>query len=215
MQFNVGRVTLQVSPLFLVIAILAGWLVGRQVASTELIAVQAMPDPMDYRAFTAWLDDSPWSAVPTHPTLPWVLVAGFGVAFVYFLSVLAHELGHLAVARALGFDVDAIVFDFAGGFVEIADEDRPTAGKLAAIVGAGPLVTAVLAYGTWATLRALEWPLIGSPDLEASASVAAGAVLSAAFVINCTALVVNLLPFRILDGGQLLVATRMRIARGW
>jgi Zn-dependent protease len=136
-----------------------------------------------------------------------------GVALVYFLSVLAHELGHLVAARAVKVDVTAVQLNFVGGFVEMHDDDRMTAGRLATIVGAGPLVTAFIALAGWAALRVLGWPLTGAPDLNTSAGVAIGRVLSSAFVINLAALVLNLLPLRGLDGGHLLTAARLRVRR--
>jgi peptidase M50-like protein len=132
----------------------------------------------------------------THPSTGWVLAAGLGVALVYFLSILAHELGHLIAARAVKIDVAAVQLNFAGGFVEMHDDDRLTAGRLAAIVGAGPLVTAFIVLAAWAALRKLGWPLTATPDLNTSAGVAIGRILSSAFVINLAALVLNLLPLR-------------------
>jgi len=55
----------------------------------------------------------------TRPSTGWVVVAGVGVALVYGLSVLAHELGHLAAARLVGVEVAAIELHAAGGFVEM------------------------------------------------------------------------------------------------
>jgi Zn-dependent protease len=177
---TVAGVPLRVSTTFAAVAILIGWHAGRDVASTPFVDL-----PEDLRDVRESLTpgDPLLGTTVSHPSIGWVLAAGLGAALVYFLSVLAHELGHLTVARAVGVDVSAIELGFAGGFVEMHDDDRLTAGRLAAIVGAGPLVTAVLALASWLTLEALG---------------------------------LNLLPFRPLDGGQLLVAARLRLRRqGW
>ena len=57
------------------------------------------------------------------------------------------------------------------------------------------------------------WPLTGMPDVQSSAGVTAGCILASMFLINSVALAVNLLPFRPLDGGQLLTAARLRLSR--
>ena len=199
----------RVSPLFVVVAGYIGWRAGRDVASIPFIHVPAMPE--DLRELAAWLQThDPMAYTTTHPSTGWAIAAGLGVALVYALSILAHELGHYAAARAFDVEVTAVQLDFAGGYVEMEDDDRLTAGRMAAIVAAGPLVTALLALGAWIALRTLGWPLMDTPDLETSAGVVAGRILSAVFMINAVALAVNLLPVRPLDGGQLLAAVRSR-----
>jgi Zn-dependent protease len=211
---TVAGAPLRVSPTFLAIAILFGLFTGRDVAHTQFVAFPVMPSG-DWRAMGAWLEThDPLAGTITHPAAMWTLVAGLGGALVYFLSILAHELGHLAAARVVGVDVIAIELDYAGGFVEMDDDDRLTAGRLGAVIGAGPLVTALITLVTWAALELLGWPLTGMPDLNTGAGVTAGRILSLAFVINLGMLALNLLPFRSLDGGQLLAAARLRLARG-
>jgi membrane-associated protease RseP (regulator of RpoE activity) len=61
--------------------------------------------------------------------------------------------------------------------------------------------------------RKLGWPLTDMPDLQTSAGVTAGRIPVSAFWINVVALAVNLLPFRTLDGGQLLTAMRLWVSR--
>ena len=148
-----------------------------------------------------------------HPSIAWALATGLAVALVYALSIIAHELGHLLAARQSGVAVSTVVLHLFGGHVEMEDEDRLTAGRLAWIAGAGPLVTAALALASGAAIAALGWPFAGSPYSESGAEVAAGQTLSSAFAINVFALVMNLLPVRMLDGGQLLAATRLWRAR--
>ncbi len=74
------------------------------------------------------------------------------------------------------------------------------------MVVAGPLVTALLALASFGVLRTIG-------ETESAARVFFEHVFGAAFVLNAIALAVNLLPIRPLDGGQLLLAARLRLAR--
>jgi Zn-dependent protease len=147
------------------------------------------------------------------PTLGWIVATMVGVALVYTLSILAHELGHLLAARRRGVEFIAVALRPFGGYAEQGDDEPLTAGTLAAIGGAGPLVTAILTLASGALLLALGWPLTGWPDTQSGAAMAAGAALYACFVVNWVGLVVNLLPFRWLDGGLLLAAAQIRLGR--
>jgi Zn-dependent protease len=155
----------------------------------------------------------PLQSPATHPSIGWALATGLAVALAYALSIIAHELGHLLAARQSGFGVSAVVLHLFGGHVEMDDDDRLTAGRLAWIAGAGLLVTAALALAAGVAIAALGWPFSGSPYSESSADVAAGQILSSVFAINAFALVMNLLPVRMLDGGELLAAARLWRAR--
>jgi len=139
-----------------------------------------------------------------HPSTGWAIAAGLGVALAYFLSILLHELGHYLTARALRVRASGIQLDFAGGFVSLGDET--TAGRFAAIVAAGPLVTGALALGSFAALKAFGWPLLDTPFEKTGAAVVAGEILSYVLFLNTIAFVLNLLPLPSLDGGKLLRA---------
>lgn len=208
---TVGGAPVYTTGAFLAVAIVLGVFAGSDVSgailTAQMPAAGASIDEL-IRVFEA-------SGAPESPSFGWVLGAGFGVAVVYMLSIFLHELGHLVAARLAGVDVSAMHLHVAGGHVDIDDDDRLTAARLAAIAGAGPLVTAGLVLAAGVALTILGWPLSRSPASETSAAIAIGRVLSAAFVINAIALVVNLLPIRALDGGQLLAAGRLwRSRRG-
>lgn len=202
---SIAGVPLHVTGTFIAVAIVLGFFAGRDVASTSLIDLPSLGS-LD-EALRAFEPGGPAVTV-TKPSSGWVVAAGLGVALVYALSVLAHELGHLTAARLVGIDVAAVQLHAAGGFVEM-DDDRLTAGRLAWIAGAGPLVTSVLALVAGVLLTALGWSLTGVPASETGGGVALGRVLSAAFMINFLGLVINLLPVRALDGGHLLAAARL------
>lgn len=189
-----------------------GFRAGQDVANVRFADAPVMPE--DWRELAPWLEThDPFDITLIQPSTGWVIAAALGVALVYVLSVVAHELGHLAAARAHKVEVTAVELNFAGGYVEMHDDDRLTAGKLATIVAAGPLVTALVALGAWIALCTLGWPLTGTPDLQTSPGVTAGRILASAFLINVVALAVNLLPIRRLDGGLLLSAARLRVSR--
>lgn len=208
---TIAGVPLRATEWFLGIAVVFGVLAGLDVADARLVIVPEINSLEDgMRAF------EPGSVLWNPPEVPasWAVLAGLGVALAYALSILAHELAHLAAARACGVDVSAVTLEFWGGFVEIDDDERLTAGRLALIAGAGPLVTALVLLSLAAALTAAGWPLVGATAADTGAEVALGRVLSGAFLLNAVALAINLLPVRPLDGGHLLAALRLRGARG-
>jgi len=186
-----------------------GFLAGRSVRNAPLAPDLPAPNASLAEHLRALGPGGPLQSAAAHPSIGWALVTGLAVALVYALSIIAHELGHLLAARQSGIAVSAVVLHLFGGHVEIDDDDRLTAGRLAWIAGAGPLVTAALALACGVAIATLGWPFAGAPDSESAAEVAAGRTLSAAFAINALALATNLLPVRMLDGGQLLAAARL------
>lgn len=198
---------------FAAAAIVLGVLAGRDVAKDNLAPDLPGPDASLAESLRVFDPGGPFLSPAAHPSIGWAIVTGLAVALVYALSVLAHEFGHLFAARQAGVKVTAVVLHLFGGHVEVQDDDHLTAGRLAWVAGAGPLVTAALALAAGAALVTLGWPMTSSPYSESGAEIAAGRVLSAVLGLNVFALVVNLMPMRILDGGQLLAAARMWRAR--
>jgi Zn-dependent protease len=131
-------------------------------------------------------------------------LVAFGIAVMLAISLLAHELGHVAMCLALGMRVRRVVIFLLGGVSEIEEEARrPREEYLIAI--AGPLVTLLLA-GVGGAL----YPLTRS-----------GTVLHLVLLwlawSNLLVLGFNLLPGLPLDGGKVLRAgvwqvTRSRLA---
>jgi Zn-dependent protease len=119
------------------------------------------------------------------------------LAFLYAVllagCVLAHELGHTAVARHLGLPVRRVVIFLLGGVSEIEhDPDRPRDEFL--VAGAGPLVSAVLtvvSFGLYQVLAHNSLP---------------GVLVALLIWGNLVVTVFNLLPGLPLDGGRLLRA---------
>ncbi|MEV4423195.1 site-2 protease family protein [Patulibacter sp. NPDC049589] len=203
-----------------VLPVLAGIVAFRQVRDASwLVDDGPAPDPGDLAAAQRVLER--WDArmrdidsAFEHPSVVWALVAAGAVALLYVLSILAHELGHAWAVRRAGLQADTIELGATGGFVTFPDDEHLTAGRLAAIAAAGPAVTALIAGVSFGALAVLGWPIAASPDAGSTAGVVAQQVLGTTFILNAVVLVINLLPFRPLDGGQLLAAAALRLRRG-
>jgi Zn-dependent protease/CBS domain-containing protein len=111
-------------------------------------------------------------------------------AFLFFGSLLAHELGHALQARREGMEIEGITLWLFGGVAKFKGM-FPSAGAEFRIAIAGPLVSLVLGLA----FALVAWGL-GLP----------AAVDGVAFwlgYINLTLLVFNLLPALPLDGGRI------------
>lgn len=120
--------------------------------------------------------------------------AGIAVAFLFFASLLAHELAHSLTARARGLKVVGITLYLFGGVSEI-EEEASNAGDELRVTIVGPLTSFALGgvFGLlWAVLR--------------DTSELAGSALGYLAVINLFLGLFNLLPGLPLDGGRVLHA---------
>lgn len=125
-------------------------------------------------------------------------VAGAVIAVAFFLSVLAHELGHGIVARRRGLEVGPITVFFFGGSASFElESDRPRDEALVAV--AGPVVS--LAIAALTGVLAVLAEATGDDTLGAIGLVAL--VLAA---LNLILGVANLVPAYPLDGGRLVRA---------
>ncbi len=129
--------------------------------------------------------------------------AGIGVALVFFLSLLAHELAHALFALRAGVKVERITLWLLGGVAEIEGEP-PTPGHELRIAASGPLTSAALGLAFLAATVALA--TAGGPALlvESLAWLARVNLILAAF---------NLLPGAPLDGGRIVRAIAWRFGR--
>jgi stage IV sporulation protein FB len=133
------------------------------------------------------------------------LVAG-GVAAVVmilaiFACVLAHEFGHVAMARRFGVRTPDVILLPIGGLARLERmPEEPRQELLIAL--AGPAVTLVLAIIFYAILRAGG----ATPPLLPSLRVAGDSVLSDLYRINVLLLLFNLIPAFPMDGGRVLRA---------
>jgi Zn-dependent protease len=113
-------------------------------------------------------------------------------AFLFFASLLLHELGHAWQARREGIEIDAITLWLFGGVAQFKSR-FPTAGAEFRIAIAGPLVS--LGLGVLFVLVALA----GLPSAVDGVAAWLG-------YINLALLVFNLIPALPLDGGRVLRA---------
>ncbi|MGH8961377.1 MAG: site-2 protease family protein [Jatrophihabitantaceae bacterium] len=138
-------------------------------------------------------------AVPAVSSSSAYLLA-FGYAVSFALCVLAHELGHTAVALLLGSPVRRVVIFLLGGVSEIEREpDRPRDEFL--IAAAGPFVSIVLTAAA------------GVGYLYLASNTMPGVLVLLLFWSNLIVALFNLLPGLPLDGGRLLRAAVWGISR--
>ena len=135
------------------------------------------------------------SVVPDQPQSAYWLVSVIAV-FLFYASLLSHEMGHALVARRLGVKVDGITLWIFGGVARLRG-DAATPGTEVKIAIAGPLVSLALAILFGAVTFALD--ATGGPALvEGGIAWLAGT--------NAVLLLFNLIPAFPLDGGRLLRA---------
>ena len=112
-------------------------------------------------------------------------------AVLFFVSLLAHELGHAFQARHEGMEIDGITLWLFGGVAQFRGM-FPSAGAEFRIAIAGPLVSLVLGVG----LRRRRRAIAGLEEVDG--------VVAWLGYINLLLLVFNLLPALPLDGGRVL-----------
>jgi Zn-dependent protease len=126
-------------------------------------------------------------------------------AFLFFASILLHELGHAFVAIRHGIGVSGINLWMFGG-VSRLDQDSDTPGTEFKVGIAGPAVTAVIVLVCF-----VAFLLVSSIDqaVDAALTRSTGGISGAAAVIgwlggiNLVVLVFNLVPAFPLDGGRI------------
>ncbi len=132
-------------------------------------------------------------------TLVWATAFAAGVLF--FASILAHELSHAVVGRAMGVPVHRITLFLFGGLAQMDDDPKtPKAEFLMTVVG--PLTSLAIGVASTAT----GYAIAGGIDLTsetALASVGPGAtVLLWLGSVNVALAVFNMIPGFPLDGGR-------------
>jgi Zn-dependent protease len=124
-------------------------------------------------------------------------------AFLFFGSIVLHELGHALAARREGIGVAGIDLFFFGGFMR-AERDSETPGEEFRVAAAGPAVTLLLAV--LAAVIGVAW--IGQErfvDLARFDDIGTMPEVLLAFMalMNVALLLFNLIPAFPLDGGRL------------
>jgi Zn-dependent protease len=129
-------------------------------------------------------------------------------AFLFFASIVLHELGHAIVARRNGIGISNISLWLFGGMADMRSEPA-TPGAEFRIAAAGPAVTFLVVVASIAA----GFAIYGSSTfqdalaLQAASNPAGGAVVLGWFAnVNAFVFVVNVLPALPLDGGRILRA---------
>jgi Zn-dependent protease len=167
--FRLGRIMgieLRVHPSWFIILLLVIWMLGG-------VALPA---------------DFPDVAAPLRAAM------AAGIALAFFVSLLAHELAHSAVAMARGIPVHRITFFLFGGMAETSSDSRSPVEEFLIAV-AGPLMSFLLA----AVFLLVWWFGAGagwSPAIAGSAGYIG--------FLNLILAVFNLLPGFPMDGGRIL-----------
>jgi Zn-dependent protease len=131
-------------------------------------------------------------------------VVAVAAVFLFFVSLVLHELGHALVARREGIEISGIDLWFFGGIAKLS-RDTQSPGAEFRIAAAGPLVTLVIVgifFGLGALIQngaALDVARLAG-DAEASPTIALLGFLAS---INAMLFVFNLVPAFPLDGGRI------------
>ncbi|CAA9522846.1 MAG: hypothetical protein AVDCRST_MAG85-2998 [uncultured Solirubrobacteraceae bacterium] len=141
-------------------------------------------------------------------------IAAVAAAFLYFGSIVLHELGHAFEARRNGIDVEGVDLWIFGGLARLS-RDSKTPGEEFKVAVAGPLANLIIILVCLAVTAAL----VGTDRALEVASLSDDSTISAVeLVIGFTAtmnfliLVFNLVPAFPLDGGRIARAIVWRIS---
>jgi Zn-dependent protease/CBS domain-containing protein len=130
--------------------------------------------------------------VPGRPVATY-LIMGLSGTFLFFVSLLLHEIAHSLVARAKGIPVEGITLFLFGGMAHTRMEAE-TPGDEFLIAGAGPVMSVFIAL-----VLGGVWMLGGGAGFDPTVL----AVLQYIAILNVILAVFNLLPGFPLDGGRL------------
>jgi Zn-dependent protease/CBS domain-containing protein len=136
-----------------------------------------------------------FAAPSLHPVAQWAI--GVGVALLFFVSVVAHELAHALVGRRRGVPTTSMALGFIGGLAPLSIQAARPSDELV-IALAGPAVSLVVGAAL-----VVSGMLLGT-IVPASAPVAGGVVVVG--VLNLILGVLSLLPAMPLDGGRIVRA---------
>jgi len=139
-------------------------------------------------------------------------VVAVAAVFLFFVSLVLHELGHALVARREGIEISGIDLWLFGGVAKMA-RDTTSPGAEFKIAAAGPLVTlVVVAVCVGLSLLVQSGSAFDvarlAGDAEASPTLALLGMLAS---INAMLLVFNLIPAFPLDGGRIARAIVWRV----
>lgn len=125
-------------------------------------------------------------------------------AFLFFGSIVLHELGHALAARREGIGVGGIDLFFFGGFMR-ADRDSETAGEEFRVAAAGPAVTLLLSIGFIGASLGLSGGngFLDAATFQAASGNTAEVLIAFIGLANAALFVLNMIPAFPLDGGRI------------
>ena len=129
------------------------------------------------------------------------LAMGVAGTFLFFASLLLHELGHAVTARFRGMEVEGITLFIFGGMARTRSEPG-SPGDEFVVAGMGPLVSFALAAGFY---------LVAGIGTRWDAGSAVTVTAETLGYLNLLLAVFNLLPGFPLDGGRLLRAALWKV----
>ena len=147
-----------------------------------------------------WLQDSFETAIITPGQ---GFAAAVVAAFLFFGSIVLHELGHAFAARREGIGVGGVDLFFFGGFMR-AMRDSETPGEEFRVAAAGPAVTLVLTV----VFGVVGFALLGDAFADAATfRIASGSfvevIVAFTALANAALFVLNMVPAFPLDGGRI------------
>jgi Zn-dependent protease len=149
-----------------------------------------------------WLQDSFEEAIITPDQ---GFVGAVIAAFLFFGSILLHELGHALAARREGIGVGGIDLFFFGGFMR-ALRDSETPGEEFRVAAAGPAVTLLLCVlFTGAGLALLDGTegLLDAASFQTESGSMVEVIIAFTALANAALFVLNMVPAFPLDGGRI------------
>ncbi|SDM52300.1 site-2 protease family protein [Maricaulis salignorans] len=167
-SFKIGGVVVRAEPSWLFLALLVGW----------SLAVGFFPDQN--------------AALGTSTYVFMAILGVFGLTF----SIIAHELAHTFVGRALGMPINRVTLFMFGGAAELEEEPKSPMIELVMAL-AGPLMSLFLA---------LVFSQLAMLDLAGGPQAPLAMVLAYLGLINLLLGLFNMLPAFPLDGGRVLRA---------
>ncbi|WP_417488982.1 site-2 protease family protein [Maricaulis sp.] len=167
-SFKIGGVVVRAEPSWLFLALLVGW----------SLAVGFFPDQN--------------AALGTSTYVFMAILGVFGLTF----SIIAHELSHTFVGRALGMPINRVTLFLFGGAAELEEEPKSPMIELVMAL-AGPLMSLFLA---------LVFSQLAMLDATGGPQAPLAMVLAYLGLINLLLGLFNMLPAFPLDGGRVLRA---------
>jgi Zn-dependent protease len=132
------------------------------------------------------------------------------VAFLLFLSIVIHELGHALQARREGIEVLGVDLWLFGGLARLSRDSR-TPGEEFRVAAAGPAATLAIVVLAYVVAALVAGPGDALDQMLLREGSAGELILSSVAGVNVLLLLFNLIPAFPLDGGRIARAIAWRV----